>query len=238
MARDSVGGRRRRSPPRHRRASHARAGATRGSGSASLIVAVSVVAGARLLAAADDTVAVWAVAVRPGAGRRADRGRPGRRSGSGSPTPTTSPATSPSTTSCRPTSQLVHGRRRRRAAAAGRGRHGRRAADTVELPVAVEAEQVPPSVRAGLGRRRLPARHADERRGTRRARAVRRWPSVTVVDAPRSATAFGATTGRASSCWRCPSDDAARVLRRAGRARRPRCSPSSPGLSVADRSSS
>ena len=54
--------------PAGRRAWPDRDGAIRACGSASLIVAVSVVAGARLLASADDTVAVWAAAADMGAG--------------------------------------------------------------------------------------------------------------------------------------------------------------------------
>ncbi len=55
--------------PRHPRCGPpARAGAIPGSGSGVAIVAVSVVAGSRLLAAADDTVAVWAVVADLGPG--------------------------------------------------------------------------------------------------------------------------------------------------------------------------
>ena len=68
------------------------------------IVAVSVVAGARLLAAADDSVTVWAAAADLGGRRHRRPPRTSRRGRCGSSTPPTSTATSPPTSRSPPIS--------------------------------------------------------------------------------------------------------------------------------------
>ena len=161
-------------------------------------------------AAADDTVAVWAVAADLGAGRRRDRRRPGGRSRVRFATPPTWTATSASTTGCRPTSGSARGRGRR-AAAAGRRRRGRRASDTVQLPIAVDAEQVPPAVDAGSVVDVYLVR--DRRRGDR----VRPATALVLAGSPwstrRRSTRPSRPPARASWCWPSPQDDADRVLR-------------------------
>ena len=112
-----------------------------------VIVAVSVVAGARLLAAADDTVSVWAVAADVGAG---DALRPDdlvatrvRFADSGDlATYFTVDQRLPAELEV--TRGVGAGELLPRAAVGSLG-----ATNTLEVPVAVEAEQVPGSVRAG-----------------------------------------------------------------------------------------
>jgi hypothetical protein len=176
-----------------------------------LIVAVSVVAGARLLAAADDTVTVWAVSADAGPGARLDpadleptRVRfadaddldgyfsvddelPGdlvlvRGVGAGELLP--------------------------RAALGS----GDTPADTVELPVAVDTEQVPPAVQAGsvvsvylVGSRQRGPLLED----------------ATVVDAPPLESTFGSTTGRRQLVLAVSADDAAAFLAELGRVEQP-----------------
>jgi hypothetical protein len=155
-----------------------------------LIVAVSVLAGARLLASADDTVAVWAVADDAGPGARIDpddlvvhrvRFADGAdlagyyRVDDALPTDL----------------RLVHG--------VGAGELLPRAAigssaeagDTVELPVAVEPDQVPGSVGSGsivdvylVGR------------GPQRSGEGPVLAEATVVDAPDPASGFAAVERR------------------------------------------
>ena len=176
-----------------------------------LIVAVSVVAGARLLASADDTVAVWAVTTDAGPGARLDAG------------------------------QLVAHRVRfaddadldgyftvddelpadlRLVRGVGAGELLPRAAlgaadaaaDTVELPVAVDTELVPPAVGAGS----VVDVYLVGSRG--------RGPllsAVTVVDAPGVDATFGSTTGHRQLVLAVPSDDASAFLAQLGRTREP-----------------
>ena len=177
-----------------------------------LIVAVSVVAGARLLAAADDTVAVWAVATDAGPGARIDpddlvvhRVRfadDGDLAGY-----FTVDDRLPAELS------LVRG--------VGAGEllprsslgSGDATADAVELPIAVDAEQVPPSVRSGsvVDVYLLGSRGGDGPLLT----------EATVVDAPPLESTFGATTGRRQLVLTVPADDAATFLARLGSAREP-----------------
>lgn len=176
-----------------------------------LIVAVSVVAGARLLAAADDTVTVWAVSADAGPGARLDpadleptRVRfadDGDLAGYFS-TDDELPADL----------VLVRG--------VGAGELLPRAAlgsaettaDTVELPVAVDTEQVPPAVQAGsvvsvylVGSRDTGPLLED----------------ATVVDAPPLESTFGTTTGRRQLVLAVPADDAAAFLAELGRVEQP-----------------
>ena len=140
-----------------------------------VLVTGSVVAGARLLAAADDMAPVWAAssrpAARPDADRRRPRGHPGALRG---PRPTRT-ATSASTTSCRPTLTLTRRVGGRAAAAAGARIGGRRHRVAVDRGRARARPHRPgPRVagrRVGRGR---PDRHAASRRCGRRAGPRRR----------------------------------------------------------------
>jgi hypothetical protein len=177
-----------------------------------LIVAVSVVAGSRLLAAADDTVAVWAVAADAGPGAALSEGDlvvqrvrfadPDDLAGY-----------------YRVDETLPGELRLVRGVGAGellpRGAVGAsdQPTDTVELPVSVESDQVPPAVQAGsvvdvylLGD---PAR--GEPATAEPAAAEPGTPvlqEATVVDAPDSDDGFG-TTGRRQLVLAVPQGDAA-----------------------------
>ncbi len=173
-----------------------------------LIVAVSVVAGARLLAAADDTVAVWAVAADAGPGAalseddlvvhrvrfaessdlagyyRVDDTLPGEL-------------------------RLVRGVGAGELLPRGAVGAADQQADTVELPVAVESEQVPPAVHSGsvvdvylVG---------DPARGAKQTAAPGSpvLTEATVVDAPSADDGFGGATGRRQLVLAVPQDDAA-----------------------------
>ncbi len=173
-----------------------------------LVVAVSVVAGARLLAAADDTVSVWAVATDAGPGARLDPGDliahrvrfadDGDLAGY-----FTVDDELPADLSL--TRGVGAGELLPRNAVGSAD-----TADTVELPVAVDAEQVPPSVRSGsvvdiylLGT------------------GGPLLTDATVVDAPPLESTFGATTGRRQLVLAVPADDATEFLDALGRAREP-----------------
>ena len=173
-----------------------------------LIVAVSVVAGARLLAAADDTVSVWAVATDAGPGARLDPGdlvaHRVRFADDGDlagyfTVDDELPA------ELRLTRGVGAGELLPRDAIGPAG-----AADTVELPVAVDAEQVPPSVRSGS----VVDVYLLGKDGPLLGGA-------TVVDAPPLESTFGSTTGRRQLVLAVPSDDAAAFLATLGRAREP-----------------
>src|SRR6478752_1026175 len=175
-----------------------------------LIVTVSVVAGSRLLTAADDTVAVWAVAADAGPGAalteddlvahrvrfaepddlagyyRVDDTLPGelrlaRGVGAGELLP-------------------------RRAVGAADER-----TDTVELPVAVESEQVPPAVHAGSVVDVYLVGDASAE-GEGKATSGPGTPvltEATVVDAPDPDGGFGGATGRRQLVLAVPQADAA-----------------------------
>lgn len=175
-----------------------------------LIVAVSVVAGARLLAAADDTVAVWAVATDAGPGARlteadlvaqrvrfadtadldsyyrADDTLPGdlwlvRGIGAGELLPRTAV-----------------------------GADGQQAG-TVELPVAVESDQVPAAVHAGSVVDVYLLGGAGARGSTGDGGPILR--EATVVDAPSVDASFGSAGGRRQLVLAVPEDDAAAYFR-------------------------
>lgn len=175
-----------------------------------LIVAVSVVAGARLMAAADDTVSVWAVAADAGPGARLDpedlvahRVRfadDGDLAGY-----FTVDAQLPS--DLRLVRGVGAGELLPRAAVGSAGT----SADTVELPVAVEAEQVPPSVQSGSV---VDVYLAGSRRGAL-------LTGATVVDAPGMESTFGSTTGRRQLVLAVAAGDAASFLQQVGRTREP-----------------
>jgi hypothetical protein len=172
-----------------------------------LIVAVSVVAGSRLLAAADDTVAVWAVAADAGPGaalteadlvaHRVRFAEPDDQAGY-----------------YRVDDTLPSQLRLVRGVGAGellpRGAVGAadQPTDTVELPVAVESEQVPTAVRAGsvvdvylVGE---PAR-GGAATGAPGAPVLQ---EATVVDAPSAEGGFGGAAGRRQLVLAVAQDDA------------------------------
>ncbi len=169
------------------------------------IVAASVVAGARLLAAADDTVTVWAVAADMGQGdlvtdedlvatrvRFADEGELDRYLG---------------------TDEVLDGDLQlTRGVGAGellpRTALGPAAdSGTVQVPLAVEAEQVPPSVAAGsvVDVHVLPAAGARPPLDAGPGPAL---AAVTVVEAPDPAAGLG-SSGRRQLVVAVPEDDAA-----------------------------
>jgi hypothetical protein len=184
-----------------------------------LIVAVSVLAGARLLAAADDTVSVWAVAGDAGPGAElttddlvAERVR--------------FPDGDDLAGYFRVDDELPAHLRLLRGVGAGellpRAAVGSAtdAADTVELPVAVEDDQVPPAVRSGsvvdvylLGK-------GANGHATASTRPV--LAEATVVDAPSLDAGFGATTGRRQLVLAVPDADAKRFFDAVGRSDDPR----------------
>lgn len=160
-----------------------------------LIVAVSVVGGSRLLAAADDTVAVWAVVDDRGPGTALTEAdlvvRRVRFAEEGDLAAYYSAAET-----------LPADLRLARAVGAGellpRSAVGtaEQQAGLVELPVAVEAEQVPPSVTTGST---VDVYLAGE--------PVLR--EATVVDAPSVEAGFGAAGGRRQLVLSVPEDSAA-----------------------------
>jgi hypothetical protein len=177
-----------------------------------LIVAVSVVAGSRLLAAADDTVAVWAVAADAGPGaalteadlvaHRVRFAEPDDLAGY-----------------YRVDDTLPDELRLVRGVGTGellpRGAVGAadQPTDTVELPVAVESEQVPPAVHAGsvvdvylVGD---PAR-GDPARGEADTGepGTPVLQEATVVDAPDADDGFAGATGRRQLVLAVPQTDA------------------------------
>lgn len=173
-----------------------------------LIVAVSVVAGARLLAAADDTVSVWAVSADAGPGARLDPGdlvvHRVRFADAGDlagyfTVDDELPA------DLRLTRGVGAGELLPRDAVGGAD-----AADTVELPIAVAAEQVPGSVRPGSV---VDVYLAGDDGPL--------LTGATVVDAPSLDSTFGSTTGRRQLVLAVPDDDAAAFLQRLGKAREP-----------------
>jgi hypothetical protein len=180
-----------------------------------LIVAVSVVAGARLMASADDTVSVWAVAADAGPGARlsgedlvAHRVRFADPDDLGG--------------YLRVDDELPADLHLVRGVTAGellpRAALGDAAAagDTVELPVAVDADQVPPSVHAGSVVDVYLLGAAGRASGTGPILG-----EATVVDAPSVDATFGSTTGRRQLVLAVPEDDASAFLDALGRAEDP-----------------
>jgi hypothetical protein len=180
-----------------------------------LVVAVSVVAGGRVLAAADDTVAVWAVAADAGPGAHLDPSdlevRRVRFADDGAlasyfTTDDDLPA------DLRLVRGVGAGELLPRAALGDAGR----AAGTVELPVAVDAEQVPAAVAEGSV---VDVYLADGRAHARPTGPV--IDGATVVAAPAMTSTFGSTTGRRQLVLAVSSDDAAAFLELLGRSRQP-----------------
>jgi len=180
-----------------------------------LVVAVSVVAGARLLAAADDTVAVWAVGADAGPGARLDpadlevhrvRFADDGALASYFTTDDALPA------DLRLVRGVGAGELLPRAALGS----SERDADTVELPVAVDAEQVPPAV--------APGSVVDVYLADGRSRGRPPGPVIdgaTVVAAPAMESTFGSTTGRRQLVLAVAADDASAFLDRLGGTRQP-----------------
>lgn len=175
-----------------------------------LIVAVSVVVGARVLAAADDTVAVWAVSADAGPGaeltagdlvahrvRFADEADDASYFAVDDELP--------------PRMLLVRG--------VGAGELLPRAAvgaadqagDTVDLPLAVDPDLVPSSVGSGS----VVDVYLVSKPGKRQTSATSAPPAlseVTVVDAPNPESGFGASSGRRQLVVSVSSADAASFL--------------------------
>jgi hypothetical protein len=180
-----------------------------------VLVAASVVGGARLFAAADDTVTVWAVAADAGPGARVDPDDlVARRVRFGDAddlrayfrTEDRLPA------DLRLTREVTAGELLPRAAVGSAAERG----DTVELPVAVDAEQVPPAVGTGSV--------VDVYLLGRRGGAARPGPvleAATVVDAPSLEATFGTTTGRRQLVLAVRDGDAAAFLGALGRVDQP-----------------
>ena len=173
-----------------------------------LIVAASVVAGSRLLASADDTVAVWAVAADVGPGAElSDADLVVHRVRFADDADRTAYFAADD--------ELPSAMRLVRAVGAGellpRAALGAPDApdDVVELPVAVEPAQVPPTVRAGSvvdvyllgGAKRQTGPALDE---------------VTVVSAADPESGFGAVNGLQQLVLAVPEDDAAAFLAAVG----------------------
>lgn len=173
-----------------------------------VIVAASVVAGSRVLAAADDTVAVYALDADHGAGDRLDRsdlvtvrvrfadpGTQGAYLGVDDPLP----------------GELVLGR----GVAAGEllprdavGSAGE--VDLAEVPIAVDPEQVPGSVSAGAVVDVYlvsPTGEAAPGQGAAASSTEPALAGVTVLDAPALADSFG-TTGKRQLVVAVPQADA------------------------------
>jgi hypothetical protein len=174
------------------------------------IVAVSVVVGARLLAAADDTVPVWALSADMGTGahltegdlvahrvRFADGDALDRYFAADEELPADLELTRPVSAG-----ELLP----RTAVGSATG------TDTVEVPIAVDAEQVPPSVESGavvdvyLVPSVPPSDKSPASTGAEPALAA-----VTVVDAPRLEDTFG-TSGKRQLVLAVAEKDARRFF--------------------------
>lgn len=177
------------------------------------IVAASVVVGARVLASADNTVQVWAAASDMGAGDRLTEedlvvSRVRFADGQALAGYFTVDAQLPADLQL--TRGIAAGELLPRAAVGSTTETG-----LLELPIAVEPEQVPPSVDAGavvdvylVG---APAAAEDGRRDPTAELSGPVLIAVTVLDAPRLAESFG-TTGRRQLVLAVPEADAERYF--------------------------
>ena len=185
-----------------------------------LIVAVSVVAGGRLLSTADDTVPVWSVATDMGAGdevhaedlvatrvRFADTGDLAGYFTADDELPADLVLTR----------GVGAGELLPRAAVGAAGD-----SDTLQVPVAVDTEQVPASVRAGSVVDVYLVSSAAPADGTTQPRAGGgpALSAVTVVDAPPLEDGFG-TTGKRQLVLAVDEHAASRFFRRLGSAESP-----------------
>lgn len=176
------------------------------------IVAVSVIAGARILASADDTVAVWAVSTDVGAGTRlqgADLVAHQVRFADGADLDGYYTTADELPADLELTRPIGAGELLPRAAL------GSARADTLEVPVAVDAEQVPASVESGsvvdVYLLAAPGTAPGTVPGGAGSRA-RSDPgpalsAVTVVDAPALGETFGAS-GKRQLVLAVPESDA------------------------------
>lgn len=191
------------------------------------IVAVSVVAGARLLAGADDTVQVWSVAADMGAGDRiteadlvADRVRfaDDEQLGGYYPVDEELPA------DLELTRGVGAGELLPRGAVGDAGASG-----TLELPISVEAQQVPPGVGPGsVVHVYLLAPAGEPGAAQPAARVEPALADVTVLDAPAGEASFTAA-GTRQLVLAVAEDDVARFLEQLG-------STEAPTIMVAKRS--
>lgn len=173
------------------------------------IVAVSVIAGARILASADDTVAVWAVSADVGAGTElqgADLVAHRVRFADGADLDGYFTAGDELPADLELTRPIGAGELLPRAAVGSATR-----ADTLEVPVAVDAEQVPASVESGSVVDVYLLAAPGTAPGGAGARA-RRDPgpalsAVTVVDAPALGETFG-SSGKRQLVLAVPESDA------------------------------
>lgn len=173
------------------------------------IVAASVVAGARLLAAADDTIQVWSAATDMGAGDRVseeDLVATSLRFADEDALAGYFTADQTLPPDMQLTRGVAEGELLPRSAIGSAAQTG-----LVELPVAVEPEQVPPSVGAGavvdvyvVGAASSP----DDRPAAPDGPVL---SAVTVVDAPELTESFG-TTGRRQLVLAVPEADATRFF--------------------------
>lgn len=158
-----------------------------------LIVAVSIVAGSRLLAGADDSVSVWAVADDMGAGDTVSAGDLVARRvrfTDGADLDRYVASTEPLPADVQLLRGIGAGELLPRAALGPAGEEG-----LMQLPVAVDAEQVPPSVAAGaIVDVYLVPSGGGECRTACDGRPV--LEGVTVVDASTTDDGFGATGKR------------------------------------------
>jgi hypothetical protein len=170
-----------------------------------LIVAASVAGGSRLLAAADDTVAVWAVSGDRGPGSALSEGdlvvRRVRFADEGDLA-----AYFPADASLPADLRLARGVGAGELLPRSAVGTAEQQAGLVELPVAVEADQVPPSVQAG-STVDVYLLSDTERAGSSAAGAPV-LSQVTVVDAPSAETGFGAAGGRRQLVLSVPEDAA------------------------------
>ncbi len=172
-----------------------------------VIVASSVVAGARLLAAADDTVQVWTAATDLGAGARLDEGDLVAARVRFDDEDTLARYFSVDDRlpdDLRLARGLAAGELLPRAAVGSAGD-----SDVVEVPIAVEPEQVPPSVEAGVVVDVYVVAAPDPDGAS--APPPTQGPAlagVIVVDAPRLSDSFG-TSGRRQLVLAVPDDEAA-----------------------------
>ena len=180
------------------------------------IVAASVVAGARLLAAADDTVPVWSAATDMGAGDRvtsADLVASRVRFADADALEGYFTVDDELPADMQLTSGITAGELLPRSSVGSTTRSG-----LVELPVAVDPEQVPPSVDAGavvdvyvVGAASVTADKAD-----RESTGGPVLANVTVVEAPELADSFG-TTGKRQLVLAVPEADATSFFELLGR---------------------
>lgn len=174
-----------------------------------LIVAASVVAGARLLAAADDTVAVWTVAADAGPGTElgADDLVARRvRFADADDLTAYYRADAPLPESLRLVRAVGAGELLPRAAVGATDQP----VDAVELSIAVEPEQVPPSVRAGsIVDVYLLGDASAEEPAEASAPGTPLLREATVVDAPGLDVGLGGGTGRRQLVLSVPEADAA-----------------------------